>query len=147
MKSIICVFFRRGMIACGIGPIVLAVFYLIMKQINGLQTLTVDEVCLGIVSLSALAFIAGGMNAIYQMERLPLMAAVSIHGGVLYVSYLGTYLLNGWLKLGTAPVLVFSGIFMIGYLVIWASIYSIIKRNTAQVNAVLHQKKQSDRDE
>ena len=147
MKNIILVFFRRGMIACGIGPIVLAVLYLIMKQNNGLQTLTVDEVCLGIVSLSVLAFIAGGMNAIYQMERLPLMAAVSIHGGVLYVSYLGTYLLNGWLKLGTAPVLVFSGIFMIGYLVIWASIYSIIKRNTAQVNAVLHQKKQSDRDE
>ena len=146
MKRIIREFFRRGSISCGIGPLVLAGFYQIMLLTGNLDVLSVQEVCIGIVSLSALAFIAGGMNAVYQIERLPLMAAISIHGAVLYCSYLVTYLINGWLEWGTTPVLVFSGIFVVGYLVIWVVIYSVIKRNTDQVNAVLHQKKQDSKD-
>ena len=146
MKKIIAEFFRRGFVACGLGPIVLAIFYLIMQQQGMIQTLTVNQVCIGIFSLTALAFVAGGMNAIYQIEHLPLMIAVSIHGIVLYLSYLLTYLLNGWLEWGTAPILVFSGIFVFGYLVIWAIIYSIIRRNTVKVNEMLKNKQQNTRD-
>ena len=140
MKKNILDFFRRGFIACGFGPIVLAIFYLILQHQGAVQTLTVDQVCLGIFSLSALAFIAGGMNVIYQIERLPLMVAILIHGGVLYISYLVTYLLNGWLEWGTTPILVFSGIFLLGYLAIWAIIYSVTKRNTEQLNELLKKK-------
>ena len=132
-------FLRRGLIACGFGPLVLAVLYRILQQQCDLQILTVQEVCLGIFSLSALAFLAGGMNMIYQIERLPLMAAILIHGSVLYVSYLATYLVNGWLEWGTAPILVFTGIFVLGYLTIWAVIYSINKRNTEKLNQILQQ--------
>ena len=142
MKKIIAEFFRRGFVACGLGPIVLAIFYLIMQQQGMIQTLTVQQVCIGIFSLTALAFVAGGMNAIYQVERLPLMVAVSVHGCVLYISYLITYLLNGWLKRGITPILVFSGIFILGYLVIWAIIYFIIRHNTAKVNEMLKEKQQ-----
>ena len=137
MRKIVSEFFRRGMAACGIGPLVLAVLYWILQQNGVVTTLTVNRVCLGIISLSVLAFVAGGMNVVYQIERLPLMVAISIHGGVLYVSYLATYLLNSWLEWGTAPVLVFSGIFLVGYLVIWMVIYAIIKRNTDMVNKML----------
>ena len=144
MKHHILDFIRRGMAACGIGPIVLAVVYLILQRNGQAQMLTVNQVCLGIFSLSALAFIAGGMNVVYQIERLPLMGAISIHGGVLYVSYLATYLLNDWLDWGTAPVLVFTGIFVVGYLLIWAVIYSIIKRNTDKINEVLKKKQQAE---
>ena len=136
-------FFRRGIAACGLGPIVLAILYLILQRNAVVESLTVNQVCVGIFSLSALAFIAGGMNAVYQIERLPLMAAVSIHGGVLYVSYLLTYLVNDWLDWGTAPVLVFTGIFVVGYLLIWAVIYSVIKKNTDRINEVLKEKQQS----
>ena len=142
MKNMIAEFFRRGFVACGLGPIVLAIFYLIMQQQGMIQTLTVNQVCIGIFSLAALAFVAGGMNAIYQIERLPLMVAVSVHGCVLYISYLITYLLNGWLERGITPILVFSGIFILGYLVIWAIIYFIIRRNTAKVNEMLKEKQQ-----
>ena len=145
MKKNSLEFFRRGFIACGFGPIVLAIFYLILQQQGAVQTLTVDQVCLGIFSLSALAFIAGGMNVVYQIERLPLMVAILIHGGVLYISYLVTYLLNGWLKWGTAPILVFSGIFLLGYLAIWAIIYSVTKRNTEQLNELLKKKQTHNR--
>lgn len=143
MKQTILEFLRRGLIACGFGPITLAVTYLILRRHTGLDTVSVEQVCLGIFSLSALAFIAGGMNVIYQIERLPLMAAILIHGSVLYISYLITYLLNGWLKQGITPVLFFTAIFIISYLAIWAIIYSITKRNTAMVNKMLKKTQQN----
>lgn len=146
MKKYVLEFFCRGLIACGLGPIVLAILYLILQHQANLENLTVNQVCIGIFSLSALAFIAGGMNVIYQMERLPLMVAILIHGGILYISYLGTYLLNDWLEWGVTPILVFSGIFVFGYLVIWAIIYSIIKRNTEKLNMMLKQKQHSTED-
>ena len=143
MKRIFFDFFRRGLAACGFGPLILAAIYLMLQGQGLLDVLTVQEVCMGIFTLTALAFIAGGMNVLYQIERLPLMAAITIHGSVLYVSYMATYLLNGWLEWGTMPVLVFSGIFVIGYLAIWAVIYAVIKRSTERLNAVLKQKQQS----
>lgn len=140
MKRTILEFTRRGMTACGFGPLVLAILYLILHRQGVIETLTVREVALGIFSLSALAFIAGGMNVIYQVERLPLMAAILIHGGVLYASYLLTYLLNGWLIWGSAPILVFSAIFILGYLAIWAIIYSVTRRSTQRLNQMLREK-------
>ena len=128
MKKTALEFLRRGFAAWGVGPLVLAVFYLILQSQDAVETLTVNQVCLGIFSLSALAFVAGGMNFIYQIEQLPLMVAILVHGIVLYVTYLVTYLLNSWLEQGMTPVLVFSVIFVLGYLVIWAIIYSIIKK-------------------
>ena len=143
MKKHIVEFLRRGFAACGLGPVILAILYLILYHSGDLQILTVPQVCVGIFSLSALAFVAGGMNFLYQIERLPLMVAILIHGSVLYVSYLGTYLVNGWLEWDTTPILVFSGIFVLGYLAIWAIIYSVIKMNTNKINAVLKKKQGS----
>ena len=142
MKKLVLEFFRRGLMACGFGPLVLAVFYLTLRHHADVQTLTVNQVCLGIFSLSALAFIAGGMNIVYQIERLPLMVAILIHGSILYVSYLITYLVNGWLEWGVTPVLMFSVIFLLGYFIIWAIIYSVIKRNTSKVNEMLKKNQQ-----
>ena len=142
MKKYIFEFVRRGMTACGIGPIVLAILYLVLQQEERIQALTINQVCLGIFSITALAFIAGGMNMIYQIEQLPLMVAISIHGGVLYISYLITYLVNDWLPWGVIEILVFSGIFIFGYIIIWMIIYSIIKRNTEKVNKILQEKHQ-----
>ena len=143
MKKFISAFMLRGLIAMGIGPIVLAIVYLILKQAAAVDTLTVNQVCVGIFSLSALAFIAGGMNAIYQIDRMPLMTAILIHGTILYVGYLGTYLLNDWLDFGVIPIIVFTAIFVVGYIVIWAMICSIIRRNTARLNEMLKKKQQN----
>ena len=140
MKSIVREFIRKGLISCNLGPMFMVILYLLLQHHSGLQNLTVNQVCIGIVSLSALAFIAGGMNVIYQIERLPLMLAILIHGSVLYVSYLGTYLLNGWLEWGVTPILVFSVIFILGYFAIWMVIYSIIRMRTARLNEILTKK-------
>ena len=143
MKKNIIEFFKRGLIACGLGPIVLAIFYLVYQNQTGVNTLSIHEVCIGIFSLSALAFIAGGMNVVYQIEQIPLMIAILIHGCVLYISYLVTYLLNNWLEWGVTPILVFSGIFVLGYLAVWIIIYFITKRNTEKLNRILVEKQKN----
>ena len=130
MKKFIIGFLRRGALASGIGPIILAFLYLILWQTSSLDSLTTKQVCVGIFSITLLAFIAGGMNAIYQVERLPLMVSIFIHSIVLYMSYLVTYLVNDWLDFGIVPFIVFTIIFVVGFIAIWAIIYSIIKRKT-----------------
>ena len=147
MKKNLFEFIRRGLSACGFGPLILAVVYRILQLQGIVQTLTVDQVCVGIFSITALAFVAGGMNFLYQIERLPLMAAILLHGGALYVGYLATYLVNDWLEWGAAPILVFTGIFVVGYLAIWAVIYSVIRRRTAKLNEILKKKQQSTAEE
>lgn len=137
MKKIMLDFLHRGLTACGFGPLILVALYRILQQQTAMEMLTVEQVCLGIVSLWALAFIAGGMNVVYQIERIPLMVAILIHGGVLYISYLITYLVNNWLERNTAPILVFTGIFVLGYLMIWLIIYFITRRNTERLNEML----------
>ena len=146
MKKFVFEFLRRGMIACGIGPIVLAILYLLLQQFADTDTLKVNQVCVGIFSLTVLAFIAGGMNVLYQIEQLPLLTAILIHGSVLYISYLGTYLLNDWLDSSFIPITVFSTVFVVGYIVIWIVIYSIIRRNTAKLNEMLRKKQQSEKE-
>lgn len=145
MKKFFSEFFRRGLIACGFGPVVLAIVYMILHQTENVQMLTVNQVCTGIFSITVLAFVAGGMNAVYQIEQLPLMVVIFIHGVVLYVSYLVTYIINNWLEWGITPILAFTGIFIVAYLVIWAIIYSVIRRNTKQLNKVLKQKQQCEK--
>ena len=139
MMKILKDFLMRGMVAAGFGPLALAALYLVMARHGGIEELAVSDVCTGILSITALAFLAGGMNAIYQIERLSLMATITIHGCVLYGGYLATYLVNGWLEQGRGAILVFTVIFIAGYLAIWAVIYWITKRNTERLNEILKQ--------
>ena len=144
MKKIISGFFLRGMVACGFGPIVLAILYLILQNQGIVQEISVNQMCKGIFSLAFLAFIAGGMNVIYQLERLPLMVAIFIHGSVLYVTYLGAYLMNDWLELGVTPIMVFTAIFVLGYLIIWLIIYGINTKSTKRLNQILKEKQYNE---
>jgi ABC-type transport system involved in multi-copper enzyme maturation permease subunit len=95
-------------------------FYFINRMVNG------SEYSSALSDFSASLF-----------SQLPLMLAILIHGSILYASYLGTYLINGWLEWGATPILVFSGIFILFYLAIWAVIYTITKKRTARLNEIL----------
>ena len=130
-------FLLRGLICAGSGPLVLAIIYGILGATGATQSLTPREVCLGIITITVLAFFAAGMTAIYQLEQLPLVSAILIHGIGLYVAYILTYLINGWLVQQLIPILIFSGIFIVGYGVIWAIIYFINRTKTTQLNEKL----------
>ena len=137
MKSFWKEFLLRGLICAGGGPVVLGILYYILGATGTVDALTPKEVCIGILTITMLAFIAAGMTAIYQTERLPLPNKILIHGGSLYIAYLLTYLLNGWLERSATPIFVFSVIFVLSFLTIWAIIYSITKRNTEKLNEML----------
>ena len=139
MKQFWKEFFLRGALCAAGGPVVLAIIYGILGATGAVEHLSPNEVCTGILSITLLAFIAAGMTAIYQMEQLPLPMAILFHGGALYLAYLLTYLINGWLQQSLIPILVFTGIFAAGYALIWAIIFAITKEKTKKINQMLHQ--------
>lgn len=137
MKTFWKEFLLRGLICAAGGPLVLAGIYGILGITGTIEVLSPKEVCLGIVTIALLAFIAAGMTAIYQMEQLPLPIMILLHGGALYFAYILTYLINGWLRNSLIPILVFTGIFVAGYALIWLVIYWIEKAKAEKLNKLL----------
>lgn len=138
MKTFAKDFLLRGLLACGGGPVVLAIVYGVLGVTGTVSHFTPGEVCMGILTVTLLAFLIAGMTAIYQIERLPLPSAILIHGLGLYVAYILIYLVNGWLEQQWIPIAIFTGIFVVGYAIIWFLVYSITKAKTAKINQKLH---------
>ena len=137
MKKFWKEFFLRGLLCAAGGPLVLAVIYGILGITGAVETITPGEVCAGILTITLLAFVVAGMTAIYQMEQLPLPMMILLHGGALYIAYILTYLINGWLQNSLIPILVFTGIFLAGYALIWLIIYFIEKAKAENLNKLL----------
>ena len=132
MKKFIHEFIRRGIMAAAGGPVVLAIVYGILGATGAADSLTPGEACMGILSVTLMAFIAAGITAVYQVERLPIASAIAIHGGVLYLDYLIMYLLNSWIPKGGIGF--FTVIFIAGYALVWVCIYTSIKIKTERLN-------------
>ena len=130
-------FALRGMIAMGFGPIVLAVVYGILGLTGVVESINVYEMVIGIVTITALAFLCGGITIVYQIEELPLAAAITLHGISLYIVYLVVYLVNGWFKDGAISFLVFTIIFIVGYALVWIVIYFVTRIRTNNINKKL----------
>ena len=137
MKKFLKEFLLRGLICAGGGPIVLAIIYGILSATGAVESFSPKEVCLGVLTITLLAFIAAGMTAIYQMEQLPLPMMILIHGGALYIAYILTYLINGWLLGQLIPILIFTAIFIVGYAAIWLLIYLVEKAKANKLNKLL----------
>jgi hypothetical protein len=118
----------------GFGPIILAIIYAILGASGVTQSIDIYEAALAIVSISVLAFIAAGITVVYQIERLPLLYAILLHGLVLYADYALIYLLNGWLNDGMLPFLIFTACFFAGYALIWLIVYFSIRKKTDELN-------------
>lgn len=137
MRKFAAEFVKRGLMAAWGGPVVIAIIFASLGANGVMETMTVHEVCLGILSSTVMTFVAGGITAIYQVERLPLPMAALIQAGVLYLDYLLVYLMNGWLQNQMVPILTFTVIFVAGYALIWLVIYQVIKRQTQKLNEKL----------
>lgn len=135
MKKFFSQFFLRGLLAASGGPVVLAIVYGILGATDTVQTLTPAEVCKGIISITLLALFVGGMTAIYQIEKLPLVTKILVHGAGLYLAYILIYLINGWLIKQLMPIVIFTVIFVAGYALVWLVIYLFTKANTDKLNA------------
>ena len=130
-------FLLRGLICAAGGPVVLAIIYGILGAVGVIEALSPAEISKGILTITLLAFTVAGMTAIYQMEQLPLPMMILLHGGALYIAYILTYLINGWLQNSVMPILVFTGIFVAGYALIWLAIYLIERAKANKLNKLL----------
>ena len=137
MKKFWKEFLFRGLICAAGGPLVLAIIFGILGCTGTVEAVSTAEVCMGILTITLLAFIAAGMTAIYQMEQLPLPMMILLHGGALYIAYILTYLINGWLHNSLIPILVFTGIFVVCYAIIWLIIYCVEKAKAEKLNKIL----------
>ncbi len=137
MKKYILEFCKRGLMAAWGGPVILAVVYLALGAAGVIRTLSPAEVCKGILTVSLMAFIAGGVSVVYHIDRLPLTGAILIHSVILYLDYILIYLWNGWLKQDMTPILIFTVIFAVGYAFIWLMIYFSTRNNIEKLNRQL----------
>ena len=136
MKKMMKDFIFRGLIAAGFGPIVYGIVIFIIETcgVNAMQDGSM--ILKAILSTYMMAFICAGASVIWQNERLGLGYSALIHGTVIYISYLITYLLNGWLdhdKIGQ-----FSIIFISGYIIIWLIIFITEKLKAKKLNQQLN---------
>ncbi len=135
MKKHVKNFCIRGMLFAWGGPVIMAVVWLCLKKAGFVEILTVAQVVLGILSTTIMAFIAAGVSIVYQIETLPKSIAALIQMAVLYIDYMGIYILNGWLPV--EKVGIFTLIFIAGFAVIWSIIYISIRMKVKRINQKL----------
>lgn len=134
MKSRIKEFCLRGLICSGFGPIIYAIIMFVM-YLSGVDS-NVDGMILfkGIVSTYLMAFIIAGVSIIWKEEKLGIATAICIHSACLYLCYLITYSINGWIKWNILTILDFSIIFILGYCLVWVFIYFFEKKRIEKLN-------------
>ena len=142
MKAYMKEFLKRGLLASAGGPVILAIIYGILGATGSVTALAPGEVCLGILTVTLMAFIAAGITMIYTVEQLPLPSAILIHAAVLYLDYLIMYLLNSWIPRDSAAIGMFTAIFFAGFAAVWAIIYLSIRRKTDLLNRKIAKKAQ-----
>lgn len=135
MKNFVKEFCKRGLLFAWGGPFIMAIVDYCLQMAGVMTMLSVNEVVLGIISSTIMAFIAAGISVVYQMERLPRPMAALIQMSVLYFDYLIVYLINGWLPV--SQILVFSLIFIAGFLAIWIGIYIGVAIKVKKANKLL----------
>ena len=135
MKTHIKDFCVRGALFAWGGPVILAIVWAALQAAGVVTTLTVNEVVFGIVSMTIMAFIAAGVSIVYQIESLPKAFAGLIQMSVLYIDYLGFYLLNGWIPLN--KIWIFTLIFLVVFAVTWFTIYITARLKVDKMNRMM----------
>ena len=129
-------FLLRGIFFAGFGPIIYGLVILLIQYNNDI---ILDGIIIfkGIISTYMLAFIIAGMSIIWKEERLGLAIQILIHSLAVYLSYLLTYLVNGWITTNLSSILGFSLIFICAYVIIWFVIFIVEMKIAKKFNKQL----------
>lgn len=137
MKEIVKKFIKRGMAFGGFGPIIAAIIILIISindkdlMISPTQFITIT------VSTYLLGFIHAG-TSVFHEEDISIIKAMGLQLLFLYIAYLGSYLINDWIPFDWNVIIIFTLIFVTGYLIIWLTIYLIIRYRIKKLNQKLN---------
>lgn len=134
MKAFIREFCKRGALFAALGPVILAIVYIFLSANGVVESITVQRMITEILSSTLMAFIAAGVSAVYTVDRLWHGTAGLIQGAVLFLDYIGIYLLNGWLPMKPQAIALFAAIFIGVFAVIWIIVYFIVRANINRFN-------------
>ncbi len=135
MKKYVKQFCIRGLMWAWVGPVIMAIVWMALHGAGVITSLTVNQVVLGIFTMTVMAFIAAGISVVYQIETLPKAFAALIQASVLYIDYLGFYLINGWIPVD--KIWMFTLIFVGCFTVIWFIIYITVKLKVDKMNKTM----------
>ncbi len=137
MKRFVKDFILRGLIAAGFGPLILVIIYYGFQLTENVTSRPMTEVNINILSTLFMAFVAGGIGAVFKVEKISLGIATLIDAIVIYLDYLFFYLINGWILVKATPLFIFTIIYIIGYIIIWLIIYKKVKSQVKKINQKL----------
>ncbi len=127
-------FLHRGMMFGGFGPIIAGIVYAILDKSITNFSLTGMQVFVAILSTYLLAFIQAGASVFNQIESFSVPKSALCHFSLIYVAYVGCYLVNDWIPFDLSFLLIFTAIFILIYLVIWVSVYISVKLVSKKLN-------------
>ncbi len=126
-------FLQRGVIFGGFGPIVVAIVLLFVSLIAEVA-LDAKGFAIAVVSSYILAFVQAGASVFNQIEEWGIARSLGVHFLTLYAVYVLTYLVNSWIPFEWAVVGIFTAIFAVSYLVIWFTVYFIVRATARKLN-------------
>ncbi|MBR4623092.1 MAG: DUF3021 domain-containing protein [Clostridia bacterium] len=135
MKKYVKQFCIRGLMWAWVGPVIMAIVWMALHGAGVITSLTINQVVLGIFTMTVMAFIAAGISIVYQIETLPKAFAGLIQAAVLYIDYLGFYLINGWIPVN--KIWIFTLIFVGCFTVLWFIIYITVKLKVDRMNKAM----------
>ena len=138
MSKYVKEFFKRGLMFGGFGPITMAIVFWAIDIAGAEQGFAGGQVLLATISTYIIAFVQAGASVFNQIEGWSLGKSLGIHLSVLYVTYLGCYLINSWIPFVWQVVAIFTAIFVAVYLVIWLTVYLIVKHTSKKLNQQLN---------
>lgn len=130
-------FCLNGLMFGGLGPLIYAIVFIGLGFSGVVDTITREELVLGIFTSYLMAFIASGIGVLYEIEKLPLLFSTLLHMIILYVDYIVIYLINGWIKNDSLSIIIFTSIFFGGYIIIWCLVYFLLKYHLKKINSRL----------
>ena len=118
----------------GFGPIILGIIYLVLQSTIKGFSLSGGQVFAAIISTYLLAFVQAGASVLNQIDtRFPLLTT-GLHLLILYVAYVGAYLINSWIPFSPEALGIFTAVFVIGYAIIWLTVFVSIKTVSRKLN-------------
>lgn len=127
MNKYIREFIHRGLIFSGLGPVVCGIVFWILELCSVNANITASEMLLSIVTTYVIAFIHAGSSIFPTIERWSKIKAMAIQGICLYSVYTIGYLINHWIPLDWKIIVIYTSIFIVGFLIIWGIAYFTTK--------------------
>lgn len=141
MKKYLKSFFHRGLIFGGFGPIIVAIIFFILSYTVEDFSLSGREAFLAVISTYLLAFLHAGASIFNQMEELSLAKATLLHFLTLYLAYTVCYLVNSWLEFKLTVLLIYTAIFVVGYIAVWLTVMIALGITRKKMNEGLEKKR------